>query len=299
MRFCRTGADIEGGLVALVSLLQSIIVEIYLMFFHHVPVRNGSYVNGLISFFEINIATDINCILSKSGNTWESSKLDAAELKHRMKSSRSWLEDHLRVVTERCSSLLYSLNSATQVAKLQQLVYSKCCDISPCSGWICSELMDVSSFSDVWKEACNELLVHKSGKHRRVVTSSVVITSEPIDTALILWSTVFRASFLHQVERLLQKSCEDILDIVHCSLTNEFSYIGLTIHSDIKNGVLEVHPMRHSTLKEDCISSTVIFAIADKICTKFDALLGKLLDDVITPVSFLTRENLLSIYFVW
>lgn len=254
-----------------------------MLFFHHTPLGNGTFVNGLVAFYQVQLATEVNFIFSNSSAMWEVSNLDHEEIKNQMKRSRIWIQDHIKIVTEGCSSLLHSLTSATQVAQLQQQVYSKCYSIASTNVKVCSDFLDMPPFIDIWNDACSELLIHKSGQHRRIITLGVA-NHESVDTALILWSTVFRTSFLHQVERLLHKACEDILQDVCDCLIDEFGSLGMAIQVDHRKG-MEIHPAIDGNLDTSSFTSARIFVIADRIRSTFDSALGKLLEDVITPVS--------------
>lgn len=283
----QSSVDIDSGLVLLVQLLQNIIVDIYVLFFHHIPIGEDKMVNGLVSYYHLKMLQDVNAKFSNVDLMAFLNHLDVNSAKQHMKSARNWLQEQIKGVTEKCSALLSSLTSAMQVAQLQQQVYSSCISVASSSTAIVGtqSSLTMPNFSSIWSDACNELLVHKSAKHKRVVTSNNSNSSQAVDTALLLWSTVFRASFLHQVERLLQKSCEDILHDVEDQIVHIMESFGLYVDLNHHQAqiVLTVRTDQRGAGK---FTSAKVYLLAERIRAYFDSALGKLLDDVITPVSY-------------
>jgi hypothetical protein len=319
---CSSDAEaigIEGGLLSLVQLLHTIVMDIYMLFFYRIPISASTttlppsgrdHVNGLLAFYSLQLTCDLRQRFSPTaGYEIPFPHSVVIDEKQQMKIARQWLDEQLKKVTDKCSSLLHSLTSATQVAQLQQQVFASCNRTSAMNVSLIapqSPLSLTSTYPTVWKEACVELLVHKSARHRRVVTTtnntanigtgnlaqplslSTTTTNEPVDTALILWSTVFRASFLHQVERLLQRSCEDILCEVRRRVMWELSLLGVVV--DLLTAVgtplqISFSKTENHHFKSSSISSAKIFIAAERIRAYFDSALGQLLEEVITPVS--------------
>ena len=107
-----------------------------------------------------------------------------------------WIERTVQRVGERARAALEAMESATEVARLQQRVWLCCTTVTtgivsgPSSAP--SSLPEKAAQAD-WEEACVELL---AVKRRRTAKSE---TSTAAAAASLLWSRVFRLPFMLQV----------------------------------------------------------------------------------------------------
>jgi hypothetical protein len=131
--------------------------------------------------------------------------------------------------------------------------------------------------------------------------------------ATYLWSNVFRGCFLHQVERLLQSSCEDVLYDTKVDLLRTLKRHGVVVSFDslvaktVVSATTSVADSGTAALTatgkdllsrfQQCnfsdyaadvshLSSPKIYAAAEKIRQRFEQNLTALLADVVEPVRF-------------
>jgi hypothetical protein len=109
-----------------------------------------------------------------------------------------WIERTVQRVGERARAALEAMESATEVARLQQRVWLCCTTVTtgivsgPSSAP--STLPEKAAQAD-WEEACVELLAVKRRRAAKAETNTAAAA------ASLLWSRVFRLPFMLQVNR--------------------------------------------------------------------------------------------------
>jgi hypothetical protein len=224
--FSMKSESIEFGMLSLIRFLQQLVLDIHLLFFEFIPGANSNS-NGLIHYFMVQLQQDVHVKFDVSSDSstlsmWESS----ANIQDSLTKVRNWFKIQLRKVTDRASAILSSLASAAQVAQLQQHVYASCTTPALLSSPLLQQpIKQMLSLSRAWIDANQLLLAPATPNAVLLKKLSTKVTEEPgsntdatmLETNLLLWTRVFRVSFLHQVERLLQKACEEIFqDISGC-----------------------------------------------------------------------------------
>lgn len=339
--------SIADGMLLLIRFLQKLVLEIYVLFFQPLQTNEEYSVQGLVYYqrevLRQEVARNLGTIINKPNNNASNSLSNAdSNHVHDIVRVRKWLKTQLRKVTDRASVLLSSLASAAQVAQLQQQVYSAC--LAP--NVLQQEVFAAISVHRVWRDACQALLLSSHAPaaatsltvndtlptlqktrsaHQMPSTTAAAPPSAPVDAIgevelreinLLLWTRVFRVSFLHQVERLLQKACEEIFVDVQRALHGTLEQLGLRIvyssktarsqqqsSEGIGTGLhssprLTIVPIARSHLHRDAeavkhltehlvhqpISSAQIYLLAERIRYRLDTQLLTLLDEVITPV---------------
>lgn len=139
----------------------------------------------------------------------------------------------------------------------------------------------------VWDTACHELLLPANGalhhshsrrggaKHRGKAALTPKASSGQLNQqqhSNILYSTVFRISFMHQVERLLSSSCADILAAVKRTLVQALHMEGVTV-DPTTFAVKSIACPPGVTSGPDSISSVRIFNVAEFIRRELEHLL--------------------------
>jgi hypothetical protein len=299
---------LQSSMISLISLLQKIIVDLYYLFVKKIKIDdNKNEVTGLVAFSFYDFIGCFHSSIINDGNHHPHNRIHSAWLaKYSLIPStyeiqdllRKWLNEKLRYVTEHCSKLLSSLTSAVQVASLQQSVYIACNFPSekeennsyftlPASDLVFSSsaVGKGLTFQSAWLESVSTLLSSgtsvnkyrqqsafgksKENKEKKSVSSS--------SSASYLWTTVFRVSFLKQIERLLHHSCNDILERIHHQIIWCLKSYGVEIGRD--NHRVSFH------CNNAAVSPSSIGYFADMMKNTFFDSLSQLLDDVITPVS--------------
>lgn len=150
----------------------------------------------------------------------------------------TWLGRIVASISLRCKVALGSMESAFEVAKLQQKVWSGCCTLLPKPIQFQQKMQYTQSD---WVEACEELLSQRlaGSKHLRQKDSMSKISSkdstDSTDGSSIashsthLWSAVFRGPFMVQVERLLQQSCHAVMLRTKQQIVDALALEGLLI----------------------------------------------------------------------
>lgn len=221
-----TTAMMGEKLIQAVQSLQQAILDVHLLFFKPTPLPSSSsstdgaetgtgvavMVSGLVILKQVEFISDVDRALSP---LLLSSALDSTFLSAQRKSmgfDRSsfladdkassplgdtrklfdqWIARAVQRVGERARAALEAMDSATDVARLQQRV------------WLCCTTVATSSSSSAcvpsgrplqadWEEACVELLAVKRRRPTAVADSSAAAAS-------LLWSRVFRLPFMLQV----------------------------------------------------------------------------------------------------
>jgi hypothetical protein len=301
------GDELQSSMIALISLLQKVIIDLYYLFVKKIKIdENKNEVSGLVAFYFYEFVGSYHSSLINDGNYHGNSRIDSAWVsKYPLISStyeiqdllRKWLSEKLRYVTDHCSKLLSSLTSAVQVACLQQSVYIACNFPTEKEGnnsyftFPISELLSFSSstgkgvtYQSAWLESVSSLLSTNTSinKYRQQTSSekSKGNKEKKLDTSSsvsYLWTTVFRVSFLKQIERLLHHSCNDILERIHDQIISCLKSYGVEIGKD--NYRVSFH------WNNAPISPSSISHFADMMKNTFFDSLSQLMDDVITPVS--------------
>lgn len=223
-------------LVQAVQTLQQAILDVHLLFFKPASVPSTSTpavgtnatasvtVPGLVILKQLEFISDVDRALSPLLNSPPAASVggaNASALKHfgfdrnaflaDEKASSShldirkvfdqWIERTVQRVGERARAALEAMQSATEVARLQQRVWLCCTTVTTGSGTVSgpasapstSTLPEKADQAD-WEEACVELL---AVKRRRTAKNE---TNTAAAAASLLWSRVFRLPFMLQVK---------------------------------------------------------------------------------------------------
>lgn len=109
-----------------------------------------------------------------------------------------WLQQTLKIVTNRCKQALSGLVSAAEVSQLQQIVW-RCAtntSIQSASQRIESCKEQSSYTQETWERASMFLL---ASLNKTSLPSMKVANERSISSSAILWGVAFRSSFTHQV----------------------------------------------------------------------------------------------------
>jgi hypothetical protein len=233
----------------------------------------------------------------------------AALLREQRKSFRTWLETTLEAVTTRCKAVLSSLSSAGEVALLQQQVWSACTHIVEYTAVSAHSVMTARNALGLdeqlathfaytqknWEAASAAVLGPGAASH----TSSGKEPSGSNIAHTYLWSNVFRACFLHQVERLLKCSCDEVLAHTKLNILRVLRQQGVAVDAHTlrittpatgaadnatATGKKRSFDLTDFSGDASQLSSPAIYQMAEKIRLQFEQDLSRLLADVIDPV---------------
>lgn len=230
----------------------------------------------------------------------------AALLREQRKTFKHWLEGTLEAVTARCKAVLSSLTSAAEVAQLQQQVWAACIHIADTAASITAvgpgldkQLASHFAYTQKnWEAASAAVLGPAAALH--LSTGADVAHSGTAQA--YLWTNVFRACFLHQVERLLKCSCDEVLAHTKLHVLRVLRQQGIAIDAQTLKITLNSHlpdettaattsagkkrPFDLADFSGDAsqLSSPAIYQLAEKIRQQFEQDLSRLLADVIDPV---------------
>jgi hypothetical protein len=283
--------EVEHAMISFVELLQQIIIDLYYLFVKNIKINDKRSVCGLINFYFIQMTEEAGRSLDESFsgtiaiNLFPSSfqKAFPWDQNHIKSKIKTWLQEKLSYSTEICSNLLSSLSSAVQVAQIQQVIFSHSTRIMLTQGYLSGIQLfiaplisspDLSSRPNgFWLEACTELL-------RKTTTRKSSGGQGPDQelSSTLLWSTVFRVSFLHQVERLLYQSCEQILNNTQTEIFSILELFGIDFSNNLQPKI------RNNTVIAS-LDSSKIFFLAESVRKRLDSDLSNLVFDVISPVS--------------
>jgi hypothetical protein len=287
---------VEQAMISFVELLQQIVIDLYYLFVKNVKINDKRSVCGLINFYFIQMTEEAGRSLDDTvsgtiaidlfpSSFQKAFPWDQNDIKSKIK---TWLQEKLSYSTEICSNLLSSLSSAVQVAQMQQVIFSHSTRIMLSQGYLSgiqhliSPLISSADLSTrpngFWLEACTELLRKTTRK-----SSSGQGSDQELSSSL-LWSTVFRLSFLHQVERLLYQSCEQILNNTQAEILSILELFGIDFSDSLQPKI------RNSTVIAS-LDSSKIFFLAESVRNRLDSDLSNLVFDVISPVSFVVYWN--------
>ena len=307
-----------------VLMLQQTILDVPLLFFKPSSLSdlglNSTFtVPGLVIKKQIEFINDINTVfspllqISKSGDKRGLGFDHTAFLADDKACSPpvdvrqifdQWLLRAVQRVGEGARVALEAMESATEVARLQQRVRLCCTAVTagvaigvdvPLSGPPVS-FASLGYTQANWEESCVELLAEK---RRRTSTTD----SKSLATSL-LWSRVFRQPFMMQVERLLRESCMSVLRGAKRLLLQALFQEGVIIDSITLGASLAPHlgergnatsfsssssstalrmgpSYSHTSL---CAPSPRIFRKAEAVRCLLQDELSDLLRDIIVPV---------------
>ena len=306
-------------LVQAVLMLQQTILDVHSLFFRPVtlsdPALNSTLtVPGLVIQKQLEFINDIDRAFSpllqnsssknKGGLGFDCTafladdKACSPPLEIR-KIFDQWLVKAVQRVGERARAALEAMDSATEVARLQQRVWLCCTTVTTggsadvtASGLLSS----VTGYTQSnWEESCVELLVVK---RRRTSTQD----SNSAATSL-LWSRVFRLPFMLQVERLLRESCMGVLRRAKGLLLQALFQEGVIIDSVTLSASLVPSVGRGGSVASSspssssssvmeldysytslCAPSPRIFRKAESVRCLLQDELSDLLQDIIVPV---------------
>ena len=274
--------------------------------------KNTTAANGAnkLSFDMARALTDLTIGMQGGGNLGHS-----ALLRELRKTLKTWLETILNAVTTRCKSVLSSLTSAAEVAQLQQQVWQACVNI--CDSTIATTTSttlastataSIESLDGIlsaqyaynqrnWEQASAAILAASSSQH--YVSADTMHTN----AHTYLWVNIFRECFLHQVERLLKCSCDEVLSRTKQNIFRMLLQQGVSVdaHSlklSPSSEHAEVSDLHASTAGNkrrfdvadyasdvSRISSPRIYQMAERIRQLFEQDLSRLLADIVDPVS--------------
>ena len=316
-------------LVQAVLMLQQTILDVHLLFFKPArpsvapSLKSLPVVSGLVLLKQLEFISDIDRaltpLLSRSGTDEKKGlEFDASAFIAHDKTSASpleirkifdqWLGKAVQKVGERARAALEAMESATEVARLQQRVWLCCTTVTAVTtSAATSSIFSPLGYSQAdWDESCIELLSVK--KRRSFATETNCAATG------LLWSRVFRLPFMLQVERLLRESCMGVLrgakGLLLQSLAQEGVHIDpITLAASLRitsssarssgsgsgsgSGSAVPPPFglglsySYSTL---CSPSPRIFRKAEAVRCLLQDELSDLLRDIIVPVSTTSRH---------
>lgn len=217
---------------------------------------------------------------------------------------QSWLQNKLKISTEKSSKVLQTLKNALQVANLQQKIYQNCLNLTKLTANFSSKILknqlNYEGINSIWINSCRLFFTQSTIESRSILSGEGLHQIKQIKGSdnyrLLLWSTVFRISFLRQVERLLESSCEDILYNVSTLLLESLYSLGIVYEGEGVNSLhtqtnlqFNLHPtlgLKNSTTQPigSFINSSQIFLASEKIRGFFEQSLSKLVQNVIFPI---------------
>lgn len=281
--------------------MQQTILDAYFLFFR--PTPTGDNVNnitpsspslGLLSVYQENLLQDIENQLQlilfedsiKNNKFFDMAEFAASNLKNCSNADArnvfdKWLANAVQRVGHRSATALEAMKLASDVAKLQQRVWQ-------CSTTILNDdgkNNDGSAYTQSdWEAACKDLL---APKRRRMPTDKSSLPTEEISSSL-LWSTVFRAPFVRQVERLLRESCRKVLVRTKSQLLSALSAEGVSVDPEtmavsVNNNVLSSLYNVNST-PAALSSSPRLFRRAETLRSLLEMEVMDLVSDIVLPV---------------
>lgn len=218
----------------IVQVLQQTILEAHLLFFKAVPADAATQgaplaelvralrPTGLLALHQLALAQELvqqlRATLSQHAVApWSSddvslnlSALDAGELKapgqpELKRVFDKWLAEAIRAVADKSRGVLSAMQSAARVARLQQRVFQSSTTVVPGGPYAQRD----------WAAASFDLLASARLRARLEKERDGAPEDRPKDGAddptKLLWATALRAPFLLQVERLLRRSCQEVI----------------------------------------------------------------------------------------
>jgi hypothetical protein len=242
----------------------------------------------------------------------------SALLREQRKVFKNWLEGILETVTVQCKAVLSGLTSAAEVALLQQQVWAACVHIEDtlpapratagrppvtAVGAVAQPAQSVDAILTVqytysqanWEAASAAVLA--SGTAQLYGAGDGAAST----AHTYLWCNVFRACFLHQVERLLKCSCDEVLARTKVHIVRVLRQQGVTVdpltlkitafsNAAAPTGTGSASKKRSYDVGDysgsvSQISSPVLYQLAERIRLQFDQDISRLVADVVEPVS--------------
>jgi hypothetical protein len=237
-------------------------------------------------------------------------------LREQRKVFKHWLEGILETVTVQCKAVLSGLTSAAEVALLQQQVWAACVHIeethstqrAPGSRPVVTAVGAVAppaqSIDDILTSQYAYNQSNWEAASAAVLASGAAQLYGSGDGAAstahtYLWCNVFRACFLHQVERLLKCSCDEVLARTKVHIVRVLRQQGVTVDPL----TLKITAISSAAASADAaskkraydvgdysgsvsqISSPMLYQLAERIRLQFDQDISRLVADVVEPVS--------------
>lgn len=256
-------------------------------------------------------------VAGTSAGAASSSVSNAALMREQRRVFKTWLEGVLQQVTVQCKAVLSSLTSAAEVAQLQQTVWAACVSITDPTAGVSvqsrrvaakdtaaapssssgpssdASLATVFSYTQrTWEAASAALLAS--------TTASLPAADHHVsaNAHTYLWCNVFRACFLHQVERLLKHSCDEVLAHTKLHILRMLRQQGVTVDpqtlritspaavesSGNGNGKQASAALSNYAADVSQLSSPKIYQLAEKIRLQFEQDISRLMADVVEPV---------------
>lgn len=259
---------------------------------------------------------------------------NAALMREQRRVFKAWLEGMLQQVTVQCKAVLSSLTSAAEVAQIQQTVWAACVSIADPAGTSLAvsaqsrrvppkdtaaapssssgsssdaSLATVYSYTQrAWESASGALLA-------TTATSLPADTHTPGNAHTYLWCNVFRACFLHQVERLLKHSCDEVLAHTKLHILRLLRQQGVTVDagtlritspaaggdvSTTGGGKVTSAALSNYAADVSQLSSPKIYQLAEKIRVQFEQDISRLMADVVEPVRRIVCKYVTGMQFL-
>jgi len=259
--------SIGGRLARLVALLQELLVDALVLFFQpHGPL------NGLIAQTELDLLLSISQPLNPS-----SPPLIFPQPQNRHRQFSRWLQTAMASVAAHTRSLLSGLHSANEVAQLQQRTWTCCVSIPDHS-----HPPHTTHYSqDLWEHASRLLLTKMDSNDPK--STSLSNSSINNGTMNELWGVVFREAFLHQVQRLLRQSCQEVLARTQRLLLLALAGEGVCL-DPVTLVVLPWQHVDNTASVGHTTSAATVYVLANRIQQEFEEQVTSLLEDIIKPM---------------
>ena len=290
---------------------------------------NVSPVNHSSATSPAHVAFDLSRAFAELGGVCSTGTGSSAIVREQRKVFKYWLEGLFARVTKQCKVVLSSLTSAAEVAQLQQQVWAACVSVStsePHTQLTASAAsLALTSKRGIQKDAptssatqsaaasldaslsalytYNQQTWERASEMLLSGTSAISAQSLGVDGAstahTYLWCGVFRPCFLHQVERLLKRSCDEVLAHTKLQILRTLRQQGVTMDPNTlkitSHGPAAVTSATNKNAGSvlGCtdygadvshLSSPRIYQMAEKIRMQFEQDITRLLADVVEPV---------------
>jgi len=294
---------VSNKLTSAVLIMQQTILDVHFLFFRALNADSTSPSGqGLLSVYQEALLKDIEHRLQRvmRDNKGPFFNMTAFADDNRNKCSMvearsvfdSWVQGAVQKVGNRSNKAQEAMTSATDVARLQQRVWLCSTTVGKGVATTASGSDDQGSSQDEsytqldWEAACADLLLPT---RRRVAADKKAEAA----ASTLLWSTVFRAPFVRQVERLLRDSCKALLSRLKAQIINALAAEGLAVDSNL----LTVTP-GHNALQVASggpAPSPRIFRRTEAIRSLFESEVTDFVADIVLPVQEGDPESAVSL----
>ncbi len=269
--------QLNDKLISAINILQSTLLDIYTIFFKQ---TDNSQYEGILTYYEKNFIDNLTMSMKlfikacksrlnskekifaadmDNGKEYSDVGFDEKEFLKDVSSTSSksqlrgmfdaWLSKVIVMISSRCKVALSVMESAFEVAKLQQRMWQACCSVSSSIDSSDNDNAIVYTQAD-WVSTCKMLLDENSKIKRGIKKSgskdgSDGSNNDDSNSASQLWTAVFRAPFMVQVERLLQQSCYAVMLRAKSQLFDALAAEGLIVDSNTLN--ISIHGSSSST----------------------------------------------------